>query len=109
MPAPSCSTASASRRLDNYRQEVGGEGLSSYPHPWLMPDFWQFPTVSMGLGPLQAIYQARFMKYLQDRGIANTEGRKVWCFIGDGETDEPETLGEIAMAAREKLDNLYSS
>ena len=93
-------------QLDSFRQEVGGKGLPSYPHPWLMPDFWQFPTVSMGLGPLQAIYQARFMKYLQDRGIANTEGRKVWCFIGDGETDEPETLGEIAMAAREKLDNL---
>ncbi|MEY3201527.1 MAG: pyruvate dehydrogenase (acetyl-transferring), homodimeric type, partial [Pseudomonadota bacterium] len=93
-------------QMDNFRQEVDGKGLSSYPHPWLMPDFWQFPTVSMGLGPLQAIYQARFMKYLQDRGIANTEGRKVWCFIGDGETDEPETLGAIAMAAREKLDNL---
>ena len=93
-------------QMDNFRQEVDGKGLSSYPHPWLMPDFWQFPTVSMGLGPLQAIYQARFMKYLQDRGIANTEGRKVWCFIGDGESDEPETLGAIAMAAREKLDNL---
>ena len=94
------------QQLDNFRMEVDGQGISSYPHPWLMPDFWQFPTVSMGLGPLQAIYQARFMKYLQDRGIANTERRKVWCFIGDGETDEPETLGEIAMAAREKLDNL---
>ena len=93
-------------QLDNYRQEVDGEGLSSYPHPWLMPDFWQFPTVSMGLGPLMAIYQARFMKYLQDRGIANTEGRKVWCFIGDGEIDEPESMGAIGVAARERLDNL---
>ena len=93
-------------QMDNFRQEVDGKGLSSYPHPWLMPDFWQFPTVSIGLSPLQAIYQARFMQYLQDRGIANTEGRKVWCFIGDGESDEPETLGAIAMAAREKLDNL---
>ena len=71
-------------QMDKYRQEVDGDGLSSYPHPWLMPDFWQFPTVSMGLGPIMAIYQARFMKYLQDRGLANTEGRKVWCFIGDG-------------------------
>jgi pyruvate dehydrogenase E1 component len=92
--------------MDKYRQEVDGDGLSSYPHPWLMPDFWQFPTVSMGLGPIMAIYQARFMKYLQDRGLANTEGRKVWCFIGDGESDEPETLGAIGVAAREKLDNL---
>jgi pyruvate dehydrogenase E1 component len=80
--------------------------LSSYPHPWLMPDFWQFPTVSMGLGPIQAIYQARFMKYLHNRGIVNTEGRKVWCFCGDGEMDEPESLGAIALAARENLDNL---
>jgi pyruvate dehydrogenase E1 component len=93
-------------QMDNFRQEVGGKGLSSYPHPWLMPDFWQFPTVSMGLGPLMAIYQARFMKYLQDRGIANTEGRKVWCFLGDGEIDEPESMGAIGVAAREKLDNL---
>ncbi|MBI1395774.1 MAG: pyruvate dehydrogenase (acetyl-transferring), homodimeric type [Betaproteobacteria bacterium] len=93
-------------QMDNFRQEVGGKGLSSYPHPWLMPDFWQFPTVSMGLGPLMAIYQARFMKYLQDRGIANTEGRKVWCFLGDGECDEPESMGAIGVAAREKLDNL---
>ncbi len=93
-------------RLDNFRREVDGKGLSSYPHPWLMPKFWQFPTVSMGLGPIQAIYQARFMKYLNDRGIANTEGRKVWCFLGDGETDEPESLGAIGMAARENLDNL---
>src|SRR6187455_3427587 len=93
-------------QLDNFRQEVGGQGIPSYPHPWLMPDFWQFPTVSMGLGPLQAIYQARFMKYLQDRGIANTEGRKVWAFMGDGEMDEPESLGAISLAGREKLDNL---
>jgi pyruvate dehydrogenase E1 component len=92
--------------LDNFRQEVGGKGISSYPHPWLMPDFWQFPTVSMGLGPIMAIYQARFMKYLQDRGFAQTEGRKVWAFLGDGETDEPESLGAIGMAGREKLDNL---
>ncbi len=93
-------------QLDNYRQEVDGKGLSSYPHPWLMPDFWQFPTVSMGLGPLMAIYQARFMKYLQDRGLVNTEGRKVWCFLGDGEIDEPESMGAIGVAAREHLDNL---
>ena len=90
----------------NFRQETGGHGLSSYPHPWLMPDFWQFPTVSMGLGPIQAIYQARFLKYLHDRGILDTSGRKVWCFLGDGETDEPETLGAIGLAARERLDNL---
>ncbi|NOT85976.1 MAG: pyruvate dehydrogenase (acetyl-transferring), homodimeric type [Methylococcaceae bacterium] len=93
-------------QMDNFRQEVGGNGLSSYPHPWLMPDFWQFPTVSMGLGPIMAIYQARFMRYIQDRGFANTEGRKVWAFLGDGETDEPEALGAIGMAGREKLDNL---
>jgi pyruvate dehydrogenase E1 component len=93
-------------QLDNFRQEVAGEGLSSYPHPWLMPDFWQFPTVSMGLGPIMAIYQARFMKYLQDRGISSTEGRKVWCFLGDGECDEPESMGAIGVAARERLDNL---
>jgi pyruvate dehydrogenase E1 component len=93
-------------QLDKYRQEVDGKGLSSYPHPWLMPDFWQFPTVSMGLGPIMAIYQARFMKYLHDRGLANTEGRKVWCFLGDGEVDEPESMGAIGVAAREKLDNL---
>jgi pyruvate dehydrogenase E1 component len=90
----------------NFRQEVGGKGLSSYPHPWLMPDFWQFPTVSMGLGPIQGIYQARFMKYLHDRGIVNTAERKVWIFAGDGEMDEPEALGAISLAAREKLDNL---
>jgi pyruvate dehydrogenase E1 component len=93
-------------QLENFRREVDGKGIPSYPHPWLMPDFWQFPTVSMGLGPLQAIYQARFMKYLHDRGILNTEGRKVWAFMGDGEMDEPESLGAIALAARENLDNL---
>ena len=93
-------------QMDNFRREVDGKGLSSYPHPWLMPDFWQFPTVSMGLGPLQAIYQARFMKYMQDRGLAQTEGRKVWAFMGDGEMDEPESMGAIGMAGREKLDNL---
>jgi pyruvate dehydrogenase E1 component len=93
-------------QMDNFRQEVDGQGISSYPHPWLMPEFWQFPTVSMGLGPLMAIYQARFMKYLQDRGLAKTEGRKVWCFCGDGEMDEPESMGAIGMAARETLDNL---
>jgi pyruvate dehydrogenase E1 component len=93
-------------QLRGFRQEVDGKGLSSYPHPWLMPDFWQFPTVSMGLGPLMAIYQARFMRYLQHRGLASTDGRKVWAFLGDGETDEPESLGAISMAGREKLDNL---
>ncbi len=93
-------------QMYKFRQEVNGDGLSSYPHPWLMPNFWQFPTVSMGLGPLMAIYQARFMRYLQHRGLASTEGRKVWAFLGDGETDEPESLGAISMAAREKLDNL---
>jgi pyruvate dehydrogenase E1 component len=93
-------------QLHRFRQEVGGGGLASYPHPWLMPDFWQFPTVSMGLGPLMAIYQARFMKYLTNRGILDTEGRKVWAFVGDGEMDEPESLGSIGLAAREKLDNL---
>jgi len=93
-------------QLDGFRQEVDGKGLPSYPHPWLMPDFWQFPTVSMGLGPLQAIYQARFMKYIHDRGLAQTTGRKVWAFMGDGEMDEPESMGAIGMAGREKLDNL---
>jgi len=95
-----------SEQLDNFRQEVDGKGISSYPHPWLMPDFWQFPTVSMGLGPLMAMYQARFMKYLSNRSIVNTDGRKVWCFCGDGEMDEPESMGAIGMAGREKLDNL---
>ncbi|MBY0438028.1 MAG: pyruvate dehydrogenase (acetyl-transferring), homodimeric type [Burkholderiales bacterium] len=93
-------------QLDNFRQEVEGKGVSSYPHPWLMPDFWQFPTVSMGLGPLQAIYQARFMKYLHDRGIVDTANRKVFAYMGDGEMDEPESLGAISLAARERLDNL---
>jgi pyruvate dehydrogenase E1 component len=93
-------------QLLHFRQEVGGRGLSSYPHPWLMPDFWQFPTVSMGLGPLMAIYQARFLRYLQGRGLADTERRKVWVFCGDGEMDEPESLGAISLAGREKLDNL---
>ncbi len=93
-------------QLDHFRQEVGGKGLSSYPHPKLMPDFWQFPTVSMGLGPLMAIYQARFLKYIHARGIADTSKRKVWVFCGDGEMDEPESLGAISLAAREKLDNL---
>lgn len=93
-------------QMDKFRQEVDGDGLSSYPHPWLMPNFWQFPTVSMGLGPIMAIYQARFMRYMQDRGFAKTEGRKIWAFLGDGETDEPESLGAISMAGREKLDNL---
>ncbi|MFQ6021905.1 MAG: pyruvate dehydrogenase (acetyl-transferring), homodimeric type [Acidiferrobacterales bacterium] len=93
-------------QLLRFRQEVDGKGLSSYPHPWLMPDFWQFPTVSMGLGPIMGIYQARFMKYLHNRGILNTEGRKVWVFLGDGEVDEPESLGAISLAAREELDNL---
>jgi len=93
-------------QLDNFRQEVDGKGISSYPHPWLMPEFWNFPTVSMGLGPIMAIYQARFMKYLQDRGLCQTEGRKVWGLCGDGEMDEPESMGAIGLAAREKLDNL---
>jgi pyruvate dehydrogenase E1 component len=95
------------KNLENFRRELAvGGGLSSYPHPWLMPGFWEFPTVSMGLGPIMAIYQARFNKYLQDRGIKDTSRQHVWCFIGDGETDEPETLGAISLAAREKLDNL---
>src|SRR5438105_10753002 len=93
-------------QLTKFRQEVDGGGLSSYPHPWLMPDYWQMPTVSMGLGPIMAIYQARFLKYLKHRGLADTADRKVWAFLGDGETDEPESLGAIALASREKLDNL---
>jgi len=93
-------------QLSNFRMETGGKGLSSYPHPWLMPDFWQFPTVSMGLGPIMGIYQARFLKYLNDRGIADTSDRKVWVFCGDGEMDEPESMGAISLASREKLDNL---
>ena len=94
------------QQLMNFRQEVDGNGLSSYPHPWLMPDYWQFPTVSMGLGPIMAIYQARFMRYLENRGLCRDTNRKVWAFIGDGEVDEPESLGAIGLAAREKLDNL---
>ena len=95
------------QNLINFRREMAeGGGLSSYPHPWLMPDFWEYPTVSMGLGPIMAIYQARFNKYLQDRGIKDTSNQRVWCFIGDGECDEPETLGAISLASREGLDNL---
>ncbi len=93
-------------QLDNFRQEVDGKGLSSYPHPWLMPDYWQFPTVSMGLGPIAAIYQAHVMKYLTSRGLLDNSDRKVWAFLGDGETDEPESLGAISKAGRENLDNL---
>lgn len=93
-------------QMMNFRQEVDGNGLSSYPHPWLMPDYWQFPTVSMGLGPLMAIYQARFMRYLENRELIKDTNRKVWAFMGDGEMDEPESLGAIGLAAREKLDNL---
>ena len=93
-------------QLNNFRMESKGNGLSSYPHPWLMPKFWQFPTVSMGLGPIMAIYQARFLKYLINRGLVKDEGRKIWVFLGDGEMDEPESLGAIGLAAREKLDNL---
>lgn len=94
------------KQLDNFRQEIDKDGLSSYPHPWLMPEFWQFPTVSMGLGALQAIYQARFLKYLNNRGLCNTEKQKVWVFCGDGEMDEPESLGALSLGGREKLDNL---
>ena len=92
--------------LDRFRQEVNGGGLSSYPHPWLMPDFWQFPTVSMGLGPMMAIYQARFMRYMQNRDLLTDQDRKVWCFLGDGETDEPESMGALTLGPREGLDNL---
>ena len=92
--------------MDNFRRESDGKGVPSYPHPWLMKDFWQFPTVSMGLGPIMAIYQARFLKYLHNRGLADTTGRKVWAFLGDGETDEPQSLGAIGLASRENLDNL---
>ena len=94
------------KQLKNFRQEVDGKGLSSYPHPWLMPDYWQFPSVSMGLGPIMSIYQARFTKYLINRGLLKNEDRKIWAFLGDGEMDEPESLGAIGLAAREKLDNL---
>lgn len=93
-------------QLSNFRQEVDGNGLSSYPHPWLMPDFWQFPTVSMGLGPIMAIYQARFMRYLGNRGLIKPENRHVWAYLGDGEMDEPESLGAISLASQENLDNL---
>lgn len=93
-------------QLENFRSEVSGKGLPSYPHPWLMPEFWQFPTVSMGLGPHMAIYQARFMKYLEHRGLKEVGDRKVWIFMGDGESDEPESLGALSLAARDKLDNL---
>ena len=93
-------------QMDKFRREVDGDGLSSYPHPWLMPDYWQFPTVSMGLGPIQAIYQAHVMKYQQARGLVDHGDRRVWCFLGDGECDEPESLGAIALAGRENLDNL---
>src|ERR671919_110655 len=97
----------SAEKLQNFRQELApGGGLSSYPHPWLMPDFWEFPTVSMGLGPIMSIYQARFNRYLEDRGLKKPSSSKVWAFLGDGETDEPESLGAISLAAREKLDNL---
>ena len=96
----------STEQLDNFRQEVGGNGLSSYPHPWLMPDFWQFPTVSMGLGPIMSIYQARFQKYLESRELIPAENRKVWAFLGDGEMDEPESRGALGLAGRDKLDNL---
>src|SRR5207302_3762598 len=95
------------QKLENFRRELKpGGGLSSYPHPWLMQDFWEFPTVSMGLGPIQAIYHARFIKYLENRGLKQSTGGKVWAFLGDGEMDEPESLGSITLASREKLDNL---
>ena len=94
------------QQLDNFRREVDGNGLSSYPHPWLMPDYWQFPTVSMGLGPIQAIYQAHVMKYQASRGLLDHSDRQVWCFMGDGECDEPESLGAISLAGREKMGNL---
>jgi len=95
------------QKLENFRRELRpGGGLSSYPHPWLMLDFWEFPTVSMGLGPIQAIYQARFIKYLENRGLKQATGGKVWAFLGDGEMDEPESLGSITLASRERLDNL---
>src|SRR6186713_844194 len=93
-------------QLKHFRQEASGDGLSSYPHPWLMPNFWQFPTVSMGLGPLQAIMQARFVRYLEHRGLAKPSDRKVWAFLGDGEMDEPESMGALTLPVREKLDNL---
>ena len=95
------------KNLENFRHELRGEkGLSSYPHPWLMQDFWQFPTVSMGIGPLNAIYHARFMRYLENRGLIKSTDRKVWAYLGDGEMDEPESMGSITLASRERLDNL---
>src|SRR5213595_3669477 len=95
------------KQLENFRRELKpGGGLSSYPHPWLMPDFWEYPTVSMGLSPIMAIYQARFIRYLEDRGLKKPSNAKVWAFLGDGETDEPESLGAITLPSREKLDNL---
>src|SRR6185436_18268068 len=93
-------------QLDHFRTEIGGGGLSSYPHPRLMPDFWEYPTVSMGLGPLNSIYHARFNRYLHNRRIDDTSASRVWCFVGDGEVDEPETLGSISLAGHQKLDNL---
>src|SRR5204862_5003815 len=93
-------------QLDNFRREVDRKGVSSYPHPWLMPEFWQFPTVSMGLGPIQGIYMARFLKYLHARGLANTVNRKVWVLCGDGEMDEPASLGTIGLTVGKKHDNL---
>jgi pyruvate dehydrogenase E1 component len=97
----------SAKHLENFRREMAeGGGLSSYPHPWLMPNFWQFPTVSMGLGPIMAIYQARYNRYLLHRGLKDTSQQRVWCFLGDGETDEPESLGALTLASREKLDNL---
>src|SRR5207248_2418635 len=97
----------SAQQLENFRRELKpGGGLSSYPHPWLMPDFWEFPTVSMGLSPLMAIYQARYNRYLEDRGLKQRSDAKVWAFLGDGETDEPEALGAITLASREGLDNL---
>ena len=112
-PRPACTRAHfwkagcPRKKLENFRRELKpGGGLSSYPHPWLMPDFWEYPTVSMGLSPLMAIYQARFNRYLEDRGLKPVTDAKVWAFLGDGETDEPESLGAITLASREKLDNL---
>ena len=97
----------SAEKLAAFRRELSADGgLSSYPHPWLMPDFWEFPTVSMGIGPINAIYQARFMRYLEDRGLKKRTNAKVWAFLGDGETDEPESLGAITLGSREKLDNL---
>src|SRR5450759_4942948 len=87
----------SAEQLDGFRQEISRGGLASYPHPWLMPDFWQFPTVSLGIGPITSIYQARFMRYLEARGMAQTAGRKVWTFCGDGEMDEPESMGSIGL------------